>query len=118
MNYGKYKFFHASTLGGKTNLRGYRKMRFSGDACFYQNSEVKFKISDIRSIMINGPFGLLGFYDSGRVWFESENSEKWHNGYGGGLWLAPFKMTVFSVLYSTSQEEKMITINLSFGIKV
>ena len=30
-------------------------------------------------------WGLTAFAESGRVWLEGEDSEKWHNGFGGGL---------------------------------
>ena len=26
-------------------------------------------------------------YDIGRVWNDGENSRKWHQSYGGGIWL-------------------------------
>ena len=30
-------------------------------------------------------WGLTAFAESGRVWYEGEDSKKWHAGYGGGL---------------------------------
>ena len=32
--------------------------------------------------------GLLAFADVGRVYLSGEDSNKWHEGYGGGLWFA------------------------------
>jgi hypothetical protein len=28
---------------------------------------------------------LLGFFDAGRVFLEGEGSDRWHRGYGGGI---------------------------------
>ncbi|MEX0361193.1 MAG: hypothetical protein AB3N10_09430, partial [Allomuricauda sp.] len=31
--------------------------------------------------------GLFGGFDYGRVWFPGEDSDKWHNSYGGGFFV-------------------------------
>ena len=31
--------------------------------------------------------GIFGGADVGRVWLKGEDSEKWHNDYGGGFWI-------------------------------
>ncbi|MCZ6595874.1 MAG: hypothetical protein O6943_13305, partial [Bacteroidetes bacterium] len=30
--------------------------------------------------------GIFGGFDVGRVWFDGEDSDIWHNDVGGGLW--------------------------------
>jgi len=40
-NWGNFPFYMAQGLGDKTNLRGYRANRFTGDAAFYQNTELR-----------------------------------------------------------------------------
>ena len=115
-NYGDYEFFHSNLLGGHFNLRGYRKNRFAGDACVFQNSEMRIKLLNFRNPLFNGPVGLIGFNDIGRVWCDNESSDKWHNGYGGGIWVAPFKMAALSLTYNLSVEEKMMIFMFRFMI--
>ncbi len=105
INTGDYEFFQASTLGGKTNLRGYRATRFFGDACIYQNSEFRLKLFNFSNYISKGEFGIIGFNDFGRVWLKGENSSKWHHGYGGGIWISPFKIAVLSATYELSRDE-------------
>jgi len=31
--------------------------------------------------------GIFGGADVGRVWLKNDDSEKWHNDYGGGFWI-------------------------------
>ena len=105
INTGDYEFFQACSLGGKTNLRGYRASRYSGDACLYQNSEIRFKLFNFANYLFKGGFGLIGFNDIGRIWLKGESSRMWHHGYGGGIWLSPFKLAVFSSTYEFSGDE-------------
>ena len=71
-----YYFLEAAKLSGKTNLRGYWADRFHGDHSIYQNIEMRYKLFDFRSYLLNGELGFLGFFDSGRVWYNNENSSK------------------------------------------
>lgn len=114
INTGEYEFFHGSTLGGRSNLRGYRATRFTGDACFYQNSEWRYKLFNFSNYVSRGQVGLLGFNDFGRVWLDGENSDKWHHGYGGGIWISPFDMAVLTATYDISEEENMFSVKFNF----
>ncbi len=112
--FGNYPFLEAAQLGGKTNLRGYLRDRFYGDQSVYQNTELRYKLSDFSSYIINGEVGVLGFYDSGRVWLDGEDSDGWHKGYGTGIWLSPFDMTIFTATYNWSDEDNMLQVTLNF----
>ncbi|UCH13661.1 MAG: BamA/TamA family outer membrane protein, partial [Bacteroidales bacterium] len=114
INSGDYEFFQACSLGGKYNLRGYRATRFSGDACLYQNSELRFKLFNFSNYISKGQVGIIGFNDIGRVWLKGENSKKWHHGYGGGLWISPFNMAVVCATYDFSQEDDMLSVKFNF----
>jgi hemolysin activation/secretion protein len=105
VNFGDYQFFQASSLGGSTNLRGFRSTRFSGDASFYQNTEFRFKLFNFSNYISKGEFGILAFNDVGRVWLEGESSNVWHHGYGGGLWVSPFSVAVLTACYERSKDE-------------
>jgi len=114
VNLGDYEFFHANFLGGKTNLRGFRSNRFAGDQVVYQNTEIRFKLMNIRSYIFNGQTGLLLFNDIGRVWVGGENSKRWHDGYGIGLWLTPFDFTALTVAYNHSYDDSLLTFTFKF----
>jgi hypothetical protein len=115
VNVGSYEFFQANSLGGKDNLRGFRDTRFSGDASFYQNTEIRIKLLQIKSYVSKGHFGILLFNDVGRVWYQNEKSRRWHHGYGGGIWFSPFGMGILNFLYERSQDEKNGLISVRFG---
>ncbi len=103
-NLGQFDFFQAQTLGGTTNLRGYRRTRFSGRSTLYQNTELRLRVVEFNSFLTRGYAGVLGFSDVGRVWADSEQSIRWHLGYGGGLWLAPFNLAVITLTGAISRE--------------
>lgn len=112
--FGDYVFDEAATLGQKDNLRGFRQTRFYGDASVYQNIDVRIRLKQFNSYILNGSTGLTLFHDIGRVWLAGENSTKWHQGYGLGLWLLPFDMAVVSVYYAHSKEDDLINISLKY----
>lgn len=114
MNLGDYEFYHANTLGGKTNLRGFQSRRFAGDYSFYQNTEIRMKLFNLQSFILNGQVGIYVFNDIGRVWLEGENSTAWHDGYGGGIWLTPFEFTAITVNYQRSYEDELVVVNFRF----
>ena len=113
-NWGTYPFYMAQGLGDKTNLRGFRANRFSGDAAFYQNTELRLKLFHLNTYLVNGNVGLLGFHDVGRVWLQGENSNSWHNGYGFGVWMIPYDMLTFTVNLNMSEEETYVNLRLSY----
>jgi surface antigen Omp85-like protein/calcineurin-like phosphoesterase family protein len=113
-NFGDYQFYHASFLGGKSNLRGFRSKRFAGDYSFYQNTEIRVKLLNISSYIFNGQTGIYVFNDIGRVWIEGENSKKWHDGYGIGIWLTPFDFAALTAAYNRSYDDEMLTFAFRF----
>jgi len=114
MNFGQYEFYQANTLGGKTNLRGYQATRYSGDHSFYQNIEIRYKVANFKSYALTGHAGLVGFYDLGRVWYDGENSKKWHSGFGAGGWISPFKAVVVVLTYNWSVDDQMVQFYFNF----
>jgi len=109
-----YEFFHANVLGGLNNLRGYRKDRFAGKTDFYQNTEIRYNIGSFNAYITKGSWGLLGFFDNGRVWMPGEKSDNWHCGYGGGVWFLPFNKMAFTATYGVSKEDQLVTIKTGF----
>lgn len=103
-NSGDAPFYLAQQLGARDNLRGFRRVRFAGDASLYQNTDLRIRLFDFRMPLFPGSFGIMGLNDFGRVWLDGENSSVWHHSYGGGLWVTPFDALAISATYSFSDE--------------
>lgn len=109
-----YEFFQASTLGGLTNLRGFRRTRFAGESAFFHNLDLRMRLLTIRTYLFPAYAGIVAFNDVGRVWVDGEKSNVWHHGYGGGIWLAPYNTAVISVLYAMSREDRIPMLRVGF----
>lgn len=110
----EYEFFQANTLGGMSNLRGYRRDRFAGKSSVFNNTEVRFKVSSFKGYVLGGQYGLLAFVDNGRVWMPDEKSNEWHYGYGGGVWVLIYKRLPLTATYGVSKEDRLINIKAGF----
>ncbi len=113
-NSSGYSFFQANKLGMKSNLRGYRQDRFAGDDVIFQNTDLRIRLARFKSYFLGGEVGVLGFNDFGRVWVDNESSGKWHNGYGGGIWLSPYKLMVITANFSHSTEDNIVSIEFKY----
>ncbi|WP_224994635.1 BamA/TamA family outer membrane protein [Cesiribacter sp. SM1] len=113
---GDPDFFQLLYLGGNTNLRGFRNFRFAGESMAYHNLELRLKLFDFSSYLFPGSVGLIGFNDVGRVWVEEETSTKWHDGYGGGLYLIPAKLLLLQGVVAISREDVLpyVSIGMRF----
>jgi hypothetical protein len=111
-----FEYFQALNLGANNFLRGFRKTRFYGTSIFYNSLEVRFKLFEIKSYLLPGDFGLVGFNDLGRVWLKNESSQRWHDAYGGGIYFVPFKLIIISATVGFSKEERLF--NFSLGTKL
>ena len=109
-----FDFFNANILGGRTNLRGFRRTRFYGQTSFYHNLDFRLKIASFRSYIFPGQFGLLAFHDLGRVWVDGENSDVWHNAPGVGLWLSPLNSFVLNFNYAFGEDENLPSFYMTF----
>lgn len=115
-NYGKFEFPQAMYLGGTDNLRGYRKQRFAGRSILYNNTELRIRIANFNTYLFGGVFGVQVFNDVGRVFLDGEKSNKWHDGYGAGIWIAPIKRFVVTASIAHSEEEKALP-RVTFGFQ-
>jgi hypothetical protein len=101
---GKTAFYQSLFLGGQDNLLGYRLYRFAGQHSFYNNLELRIKLTDFASYIVPGQIGVIGFYDIGRVWENGQSSDKWHNGTGAGFYVAPARLAVIKIIAAYSEE--------------
>ncbi|GAB3925435.1 BamA/TamA family outer membrane protein [Mucilaginibacter myungsuensis] len=101
---GSAAYFQQLKLGGNQNLRGYYSWRFTGKTMAFNNLELRMKIADVRSYLLPGTIGLIGFNDIGRVWSPGEASDKLHVGYGGGFFFLPGQLVLVQGLVGFSNE--------------
>ena len=101
---GDAAYYQQLKLGGPVSLRGYNINRFTGKSMFYHNMELRLKLFDFTSYIVPGTVGLIGFNDVGRVWTPGEKSSKWHDGYGGGLYIIPAELVFVQALIAHSEE--------------
>lgn len=101
------EFFNTNILGGRSNLRGYRRTRFYGQSSFYHNFDIRLKLFSFRSYVFPGQFGLLAFHDIGRVWQQGETSDTWHTGKGFGIWISPVNRIVLNLNLAFGKEENL-----------
>ena len=113
-NFGKYEFFNSQFLSGLENLRGYRKNRFAGDRMAYNNIDVRVRLKNYQGYLFTGSYGFLLFHDVGRVWVKNENSGRWHNGYGAGMWVSPANRVVVTGSMMHSKEGWLPLVSLGF----
>lgn len=118
---GGFEFYQSAKLGGSSNFRGVRKFRFQGEHMFYQNTDLRFKLFDIRNPVLPTTVGLVLFHDFGRVWIEDDPStatgisHKMHRGYGAGIWLAPINAVSIGLDYATSTlDENALYLRMGF----
>ena len=115
-NYGDYRFYQANTLGGTTNLRGYRRTRFAGREVLYANFEPRLELFKFNAYLFPGTFGVLGLADAGRVYSDNDTRTglgAFHTGFGGGIYADILKQAVINVTYSVG-EEKLVFVGFDF----
>ncbi len=111
-----FEFYQGATLGGDYDLRGFRNERFVGNQSFFQSSDLRWNLGKIRESIIPMTYGVLGGFDYGRVWLNDEKSNKWHQSFGGGLWLNGLNVITAKISYFKSPEDDgRISFGLGFG---
>ncbi len=82
-----YEFYQAASLGSENGLRGYRIDRFSGKSLFSTGGDLRYSFPRLKTAIFPVQIGAYGGYDLGRVWMPDENSKKWYDSYGGGIFV-------------------------------
>ncbi len=111
----QYDFYHAANLGGNTELRGFRPERFTGKTAFVNRSDIRWNIGSIREGLVPMSYGAYVGFDYGRVWNPDEDSNKWHNSYGGGMWLNAVESMTIQASYFMSEDGGRFVFGLGFG---
>ncbi|MFD0793636.1 hypothetical protein ACFQZX_08400 [Mucilaginibacter litoreus] len=113
---GNADYYQQLKLGGIQTLRGYHTWRFTGKTMLYNGLEFRLKVLDFNSYLFPGSIGITGFNDVGRVWVPDESSSKWHDGYGGGIYINPAELISiqFSQGFSTEGSIHYFSLNYRF----
>ncbi|MEG9327339.1 metallophosphatase [Salinimicrobium catena] len=109
-----YEFYHAATLGGNRSLRGYRNHRFNGKYSFYQSTDLRTALGLIRTDFIPLIVGVSAGFDYGRVWTEDDDTHKWHNNYGGSVWINGFYALTANIGYYHGGDGNRLTFTVNF----
>ncbi len=107
INFGKTEFYQAQYLSGEEDLRGYRKNRFAGKTKFSNQTELRLRLANFKTYLFPASFGIMAFFDAGRVWKDNDTDKKFFTGYGGGFWFSPLRRILLSLSYAVSKEDKM-----------
>ncbi|WP_430614956.1 metallophosphoesterase [Flavobacterium sp. JP2137] len=110
-----YDFYHAATLGGNDELRGFRPERFTGKQALMHSSDLRWNIAEINGGLVPMQYGMLIGFDLGRVWNPGEVSDKWHNSYGLGIWVNAIESLTLQTSYFRSEDGGRFVFGLGFG---
>ncbi len=84
-----FLFYQGANIGdGGAGLRGYRTERFTGKNSLVTNADLRYSFNSFKTNWFPIQIGIFSGIDVGRVWVKNDTSEKWHNSYGGGFWVA------------------------------
>lgn len=112
---GDYEFYQGATIGASENLRGFRNERFTGRSSLYLLNDLRIRLFNVENYALPFTLGVLGGYDYGRVWTDDDASGKWHDSYGGGVWLSPFDMAMLTFSYFKSDDGNRFTFKGGFA---
>lgn len=110
-----YEFFQAASIGGEDGLRGYRNQRFAGKTSYYQNTDLRYSFTEIKTRIVPSSLGAFASFDYGRVWLPEGSDNFWHTSYGGGLFFNASNILSFNTALYFSDEGPRFTFGLGFG---
>lgn len=110
-----YEFYQMATIGGDFDLRAFRFQRFSGKQSFFQTSDIRYEMGKLKNSIVPIKYGFLAGFDYGRVWLQDDFSTKWHNSYGGGVWLNGVNVLTAKLSYFHSEDGGRVSFGLGFG---
>jgi len=112
---GDYYLYEGFQLGGNHFLRGYRNGRFTGRSILAQNTNLQLKLVDrMFSQKFDCSAGVSAAFDHGRTWSDYDINDDWQLSYGGGVWISPLDLAVFSTGVYFSEEDTQVRINFNW----
>ena len=111
-----FEFYQGATLGANTGLRGFRNERFTGESALVGSADLRYSFKRTRTGLLPIQIGIFGGYDVGRVWVSGEDSDIWHDDYGGGLWVNAIDTISGQLGVFTGDDG--LRINFGFGVRL
>lgn len=69
-----------------------------------------------RTLILPADIGVFALADVGRVFLDGEDSNKWHPGWGGGIWLAYLsRNNTVSITVAESEKRVALYVRLGFA---
>ncbi|WP_412986670.1 metallophosphoesterase [Pontimicrobium sp. IMCC45349] len=110
-----FEFYQAASLGASDGLRGYRNNRFTGKNAFYQNTDIRLNLRKLKTGLLPLNIGIYGGVDYGRVWVDGEDSDKWNNSVGGGVFFNAADMMTGNISAFNSNDGLRLAFRIGFG---
>ena len=110
-----FEFYQGASLGARTGLRGYRFQRFTGKTAFSQSTDVRWNFGSLKTGLLPIHIGVYGGVDYGRVWLDNDNSDKWNNSFGGGLFMNMAQMMTANISAFNSSDGLRLAVQFGFG---
>jgi hypothetical protein len=115
-NFGDdFEFYQAATLGANSGLRGYRNERYTGKRAFVQSTDLRLNLKKVKTGILPLNIGIYGGLDYGRVWVDDEDSDRWNNSIGGGLFFNGADMMVGNISAFSSNDGIRLAFKIGFG---
>jgi len=112
--WGVFPFIESFFLGGENSLQGFSRERFAGDGLLLTQAEIRLRLLPV-NFLVPGIFGISVFGGTGRVFLKGEDSKRWHNSYGGTLWMSYINRLInFGVTVAKSDEDIKFYIGSAF----
>ncbi|WP_147677852.1 metallophosphoesterase [Algibacter pacificus] len=119
-----FEFYQAANIGANNGLRGYRNERFSGKNSFYQSTDLRLNLTEVRTAFLPLKIGVYGGFDYGRVWIDNHlvldgnaafNSNKWNTSMGGGVFANASDVVTLNVSAFNSDDGLRFAFKVGFG---
>lgn len=110
-----FEFYQAADIGANNGLRGFRFQRFIGKTAYYQNTDIRYSFRKTRTGLLPVTPGIFGGFDYGRVWLPNEDSNIWHNSYGGGLFVNGSDLISANLGVFNSTDGLRVAFGVGFG---
>ena len=76
---------------------------------------MRYSFNQFKTSFLPFQIGVYGGFDFGRVWTEEGDSKRWHDSYGGGLWINSAE--ALSAKFSLFGSEEDMRFTFGFGFK-
>lgn len=104
-------------VGGLSSVRGVPRNRFAGNLKLVSNTELRLELGQFQLLQAPIRYGVVGFFDIGRVWHPGVDDgpwHAWHPGFGAGARVAR-RAAVLRFDWAISPETWRSSVYVTFG---